>query len=363
MLYSNSKRVDAERMSSEIISLKDRVLGYQESIKSLQSSLKSVEKAKNRQEKAYQASLTEKDAIIKALKSQLAHISALAERNGTNTGIPTSATPINKKKIIPNTRRGSGKPRSWQPGHERHTLSGFDEDEITDRQEHELNLSVETCDSCQGTLSDTGETEYKDEFDVKVMATGNVAINKVCMLIHGMTGGEITPSEGFICKLYQRASMALAEFMAELRCLMLQRTILYWDDTVIVIKTSRSCMRFYGDESISYYTAHDRKDLDRLLEDNILPVLTKQTTVMHDHNKVNYNERFSFENIECNQHLERDLQKVADDNQDHIWSKKMKELISLTLKERNDAVAQGRKEFPEEYIQNFRKKMRQLIKK
>lgn len=409
MLYSNSKRVDAERMSSEIISLKDRVLGYQESIKSLQSSLKSVENAKNRQEKACLASLTEKDAIIKALKSQLAHISALAERNGTNTGIPTSATPINKKKIIPNTRRGSGKPRGGQPGHERHTLSGFDEDEITDRQEHELNLSDETCDSCQGTLSDTGKTEYKDEFDVKVMvvkrrhhyhiyectdcgarvrlqigrnlkepnqygsnlqaaalslmATGNVAINKVCMLIHGMTGGEIAPSEGFICKLYRRASMALTEFMAGLRCLMLQRTILYWDDTVIMIKNSRSCMRFYGDESISYYTAHDRKDLNSLLEDNILPVLTKETTVMHDHNKVNYNERFSFENIECNQHLERDLQKVADDNQDHTWSKKMKGLISLTIKERNDAVAQGRKEFPEEYIQNFRKKMRQLIKK
>lgn len=102
-------------------------------------------------------------------------------------------------------------------------MPGFDEDEITDRQEHELNLS------------DMGETEYKNEFDVKVtvvkrrhhyhiyectdcevrirlqlgsnlkepnqygsnlqavalslMATGNVAINKVCMLINGMTGG------------------------------------------------------------------------------------------------------------------------------------------------------------------------------
>lgn len=84
---------------------------------------------------------------------------------------------------------------------------------------------------------------------------------------------------------------------------------------------------------------------------------------MHDHNKVNYNEQFSFENIECNQHLERDLQKVADDNPDHTWSKKMKALISLTIKERNDAVAQGRKGFPEEYPQNFRKKMSQLIKK
>lgn len=150
--------------------------------------------------------------------------------------------------------------------------------------------------------------------------------------------------------------MALAGFMAEFRYLMVQRTILYWDDTVIMIKTSRSCMRFYGDESISYYTAHDHKDLDSLLEDNILPVLTKETTVMYDHNKVNYNELFSFENIECNQHLERDLQKVSDDNPDHTWAKKMKELISLTIKERNDAVTRDRKEFPEEYIQTSERK-------
>lgn len=32
MLYSNSKRVDAERMSSEIISLKDRVLEDQQKV-------------------------------------------------------------------------------------------------------------------------------------------------------------------------------------------------------------------------------------------------------------------------------------------------------------------------------------------
>lgn len=409
MLYSNSKRVDSERMSAEILALKDRVLGYQEKIKNLQDSLRTAEKAKTRQKEAYEATLTEREAIIKELKNQLAHAAAVAERNGTNTGIPTSATPIHKKKTIPNTRRSSNKSRGGQPGHERHILPGFDEDEVTDRQEHELDLSDETCVSCQGTLFDTGETEYKDEFDVRVtvvkrrhyyhiyecvdcgtrvrlridenlkepnqygsnlqavalslMATGNVAINKVCMLINGMTGGQMDPSEGFICKLYRRASMALAEFMAELKCLMIQRNILYWDDTVIMIKTSRSCMRFYGDESISYYTAHDSKDLDGLLEDDILPVLTKKTTVMHDHNKVNYNEQFSFENIECNQHLERDLQKVADDNPDHTWSKKMKALISFTIKERNDAVAQGRKGFPEEYPQNFRKKMRHLIKK
>ncbi|MEG2348979.1 MAG: transposase, partial [Hungatella sp.] len=31
----------------------------------------------------------------------------------------------------------------------------------------------------------------------------------------------------------------------------------------------RACMRFYGDESISYYTAHSSKNLGSLLEDDI----------------------------------------------------------------------------------------------
>lgn len=409
MLYSNSKRVDTERMSAEIIVLKDRILGYQAAVKSLQVSLISAKKTKEKQKESYEATIAEKDAIIKELKNELAHVAAVAERNGANTGIPTAATPINSKKVIPNARRGSDKPKGGQFGHKRHILAGFDGSEITDVEEHNLDLSAEKCDLCHGELIDTGATQSKDEFDVKVtvvkrrhnyhiyecadcgarvrlqidrklkeanqygsnlqaaalsfMVTGNVAINKVRMLINGMTSGEMNPSEGFICKLYKRASLGLAEFMTDLKRLIIQRTIVYWDDTVIMIQTHRSCMRFYGDESISYYTAHDSKDLNSLLEDNVLPLLTRETTVMHDHNKVNYNELFSFQNIECNQHLERDLQKVTDDNPEHTWSKKMKSLISLTIKERKDAIATDADKFSAEYITHFKKRMNQLIKK
>ena len=84
---------------------------------------------------------------------------------------------------------------------------------------------------------------------------------------------------------------------------------------------------------------------------------------MHDHNKVNYNETFGFENIECNQHLERDLQKVADDNPEHTWSKKLKALISLTIKERKDAIEEEKESFSDEYIQRFHKKIKALIKR
>jgi len=168
MIYSNSKRVDSERMASEILQLKDRILGYQESIKGLRRSLNHVEKAKELQKESYESIIAEKDAIIKELSAKLAHATTIINRNGTNTCISTAATPINEKKVIPNTRRGSGKAKGGQPGYEKHTLSAFDESEITQISEHELDLSVEDCDKCHGELFDTGEVENKDEFDVKV---------------------------------------------------------------------------------------------------------------------------------------------------------------------------------------------------
>lgn len=409
MIYSNSKRVDSERMSAEIVALKDRIAVYQETIHRLQNSLKKSESTRSKQEVNYKSSLAEKDAIIKELTNTIAHMAAVAERNGTNAGISTAAIPMNQKKRIPNSRRGNKVAKGGQPKHERHIMEPFETAEITETVPHELDVSVEKCDYCTGTLADTGMSISKDEFDVEIhvikrrheyrlykcaecgaefrlqidsklkeanqygttvqavalslMVTGNVAINKVRMLINGMTSGRMNPSEGFICKLYMRAAMKLADFIKNLRAVMIQRAILYWDDTVIMIKTRRACMRFYGDESISYYTAHESKDLEGLLADDILGVLTEETTVMHDHNKVNYNKRFSFRNIECIQHLERDIQKAADDNPSHTWPEHMKDHISKTIKERKDLIQKNRTSFSEVYLDKFRKRMRRLINK
>ncbi len=382
-----------------IIEQKDRILGYQERNRELSKALKTAREAKKKQKEEYDSVIAEKDAIIKALTNEVAHLKAIAGHDGTNTGVPTSATPIGKKKVIPNSRRSSGKAKGGQPGHEKHEMQMFDENEITEVIPHELGGDDLFCDKCGGGLTDTGEVVCKDEFDViiktvkrrhkyhiykcagcggrvrleiskthkeknqygsnvqavalSLMATGNVAINKVRMLIAGMTNGEMLLSEGFISRLYKRAAVTLEAFLAELRVFILQKTLLYWDDTVIMIKTARACMRFYGDETVSYYTAHLHKDMDSLLEDDILPVLTDETTVMHDHNRVNYNGLFCFKNIECNQHLQRDLQKVTDDFPGHTWSGGVKELISATIKDRKDRMSAGEESFSGEYVTSF----------
>lgn len=55
MIYSNSKRIDLERVSAENICLKDRIVGYQATIKGLQGSLKSVKKTKDKSQQAYES--------------------------------------------------------------------------------------------------------------------------------------------------------------------------------------------------------------------------------------------------------------------------------------------------------------------
>ena len=96
------------------------------------------------------------------------------------------------------------------------------------------------------------------------------------------------------------------------------------------------------------------------MEDGVLGALTSQTAVMHDHNSINYNERFSFVNIECNAHLQRDIQRIIDEA-GHKEAKELKELISAAIKDRNDAVGKGRRSFPDRYVKNFDRKLTDIL--
>ena len=177
-------------------------------------------------------------------------------------------------------------------------------------------------------------------------------MNKASMFLAGITGGELMPCEGYIAKLQARAANGLRQFRQDLKLVLITRKIVYWDDTVIFMLAQRACFRFYGDESIAYYTAHAHKDMESLDDDNVLNLLTSDTKTMHDHNTVNYNEKYSFENIECNQHLQRDCQKNTDDTC-HQWSDDLKKHISATIKDRNDAIARGEGSFREACINEF----------
>lgn len=167
-------------------------------------------------------------------------------------------------------------------------------------------------------------------------------------------------SEGYIAKLQNRAAFGLSMFVLDLKTVLIRRQLIYWDDTVIMINTDRACLRFYGDETISFYTAHAHKNMEGLDNDGILRLLQDTASVMHDHNKVNYNDRFFFQNIECNQHLQRDLQKNSDDT-GHTWSVELKKLISETIHDRKNAIERGEANFNTECITAFKNRVQSFL--
>ena len=215
--------------------------------------------------KKYQPLLEQKDKKIEEQDKEIARLKALLNIDGTNSGIPTSQTPINKKKVIPNTRIKSDKKIGGQPGHQKHKLEKFKEE------------------------------------------------------------------------LYKRV----------LKC-----TLLYWDDTVIMIHTKRGCLRFYVNEKIAYYTAHNQKKEVGIKEDDILNTLSDKVTVMHDYNIINY--KYSYQNIECNVHLIRDLEKCKN-NTSHEWCDKFKLLVQKIIHDKNQLITNNSevKCFDTVYINDF----------
>lgn len=360
-------------------------------------------------ENKYEAKLAEKQVVIEDLENQLNHAQALLGRDGTNTSLPTALTPPGKEKVNPrnNSRKKTGRKKGGQKGHKKHTLQPPAEELIDSTQEHMVDPDKETCPTCGGNnFIFTGEKETSYEVDIKItvhrtkhvyyvykcadcgatvrssqapdfnsqvqygpnvqaialslLDTVNSSMNKIPLFLSAVTNGQIRPSEGFIAKLPKRASKGLAAFKKELRILLLTRRIVYWDDTVISILAKRACLRFYGDERLSYYTAHKSKGMDGLIEDRILEYLTEDTHVMHDHNKVNYNKRFRFKNLECCQHLERDLQKSADETQ-HEEMQLAKKLIADAINERNELFAEGIRTFSKDRIAEFDTRLEELL--
>jgi DNA-directed RNA polymerase subunit RPC12/RpoP len=335
-----------------------------------------------------------KDAAIIELAREIERLKSMLNIDGTNSGLPTSKTPIGKKKVIPNSREKTDKKIGGQYGHAKKTLERFHDAEVNDIAEHAL----EECPYCGGKdLQDTGAIE-KDCLDYKITVEktrhvfpvyrckscgkdfheripnelkednqygpqvralalalinqGNVSLNKVRKIIHGFTGGGISLSEGYLCKLQQKASKAANDFCEEIRGEILRQRLVYWDDTVIMINTKRACLRYYGTERLALYKAHMHKDKEGLDRDNILNLLPATATTEHDHNKVNYNKDYAFGNAECNEHLLRDLKRIRD-NLGHKWAEELSGLLADGNKRRDALKNAGASEFPHDELSRF----------
>lgn len=346
----------------------------------------------------------EAKAEIAALKDEVARLTARSEiNNSTNAGVSTAKTPINLEKHIPNSRKKSDLKKGGQPGHEKHEMASFTEEEVTETEVHAL----DTCPVCGGHNLEELEISIKDEYDYEVivrkirhkfieykcndcgeivrcpynglvaknqygnviqsmalslMNLGFVSINRTRKILTGFSPEAITLSDGCLAKLQKRYSKRLKDFVGEIKSRMLSLPLLYWDDTVVFVDTARACMRFYGNERLALYTAHLHKDLESLMDDNILPALSDGTVVMHDHNTINYHQGFVFRNVECIQHLERDLQKIIDVAH-HPWASELKELITAQIHKRKELITNEVTSFSTVEVGDFINKVDSILKR
>ena len=343
-------------------------------------------------------------AQVAALKEALLAEKAKADTDGTNSGLPTSKTPVNKKKVIPNSRNKSGKKRGGQKGHTKHILSPLMDSEINDFENHPL----ESCPKCSRDNLVFIDKKYKDEIDYEVriikkrhrffiyrcqdcgkivhspiplhlkepiqygsaiktmilalLDLGYISINRVKKIIDGFLGNNISVSEGYICNQQKKASLGLKQFAEDVKLEAIRSHVLHWDDTVIFVNTKRACMRFYGNEHISLFKGHETKARTGIDEDGILPALGPDTVVVHDHVTMNYNDDFFFDNAECVQHLSRELKGISDITH-HTWSEELRNLISKYIHERNTLITSGAEGFPENKYINVIHEVEQILKK
>ena len=351
-----------------------------EKIRAQKSEKRALKKAKKYKEERdyYKEKYEESQRELDRIRYKNEKHEQKEKNDSTNSGIPTAQTKIGQTKLVPNEREKSDKHIGGQKNHPKNSLESFKDEEVTEVVKHTMDkcpkcgsmniveidkkikdafdylLSLEKkrnefivyeCQECHCTFHESipNNLKEKNQYGNNVQATalslmnvGNVPINKVKRIISGLTMNEINLSEGFIAKLQKRAFNKLSKFKKELYDYTIKLPIIHWDDTVIMINQKHACMRFYGNEIVAFYFAHEKKNKAGIDEDNILPMLSKETIVMHDHNKVNYNKDYDFINAECNQHLLRDLKKVSDNIPSRTWANKLRDLLKEYDHKRNE---------------------------
>lgn len=343
----------------------------------------------------YEKEIEKKDKRIFELETRL-------NIDSSNSSLPSSKTPIHKTKIC-NSREKSEKSKGGQPGHKRHQLEKFCEEEITEIEEH----TTTNCPCCLGTDLEKIDQKERDEldFDIKIIKRrhqfytyqckncgqiietsiplnlhaenqygskvktlglalsdlGFVSYNRSRKFICGLTGGEINPSEGYLVKLQKKASEQLKDFVFDVKEHILKAELVGWDDTIIAIaEKSKACLRVYTDGSFALYKAHMAKNAEGMDEDGILQNLSSKTTVIHDHLLHNYCNEYQYQNAECNAHIERNTKGVKE-NTNHVWAERLIKFQKEIYKKREENIQNKISSFSTEELQQIWNKYDEII--
>ena len=103
---------------------------------------------------------------IQKLQREIERLKAKENNDGTTSGIPTSQTPIGKKKVIPNFAKNTGEKNGRKQGHKKDKLEKVSEEKINNHVEHKM----EECPAChKKDLKSTGKVIKKQVKDYYII--------------------------------------------------------------------------------------------------------------------------------------------------------------------------------------------------
>ncbi len=349
------------------------------------------------------AQVTEKyEKEIEKRDKRIFELEARLNIDSTNSSLPSSKTPIHKTKIC-NSREKSEKTKGGQIGHKKHQLEAFREEEITEIEEH----ITSNCKFCLGKNLEKIDEKVRDEldFDIKIIKKrhkfyiykckdcgkiietsiplnlhaenqygskiktlgvaladlGFVSYNRSRKFICGLTNGEINPSEGYLTKLQKKASEQLKNFLFDVKEQIKKTKLGGWDDTVVSIADKdKACLRVYTDFQFVLYKAHMSKNTKGMDEDGILQNLSPETIVIHDHLLHNYCDEYSYQNAECNAHINRKAKGISE-NTKHVWSERFIKFQKEIYKKREENIENEIYSFSEEELEEIWKSYDDII--
>ena len=251
------------------------------------------------------------------------------------------------------------------------------------------NIHTYKCSGCKNKVSANDNlprgVTYGDNIKaigLSMMNESNTPLNKITSFISGITNNEVNLCEGYLIKLQKKSADALNNFHDDLSKKIISLKHLFWNDTVVkfglgepsegyddedikyldkikedeeknIKKIRNGVIRFYGDNNWALLIGHRTKKEAGIDEDGILDNLSEDCVVMHDHVLLNYNDKYCFQNAECNEHTKRYLKGNMDMFPEHKWAKQMRDFLIGLNKEKQELINNNKTCFANEKIKQI----------
>jgi len=387
---SAKKEIIEESLKDKIHTLEQELARQAPTIQMLQKYIADCER-KIDELQAENATLKKESAVLAAtvekLKMHVKKLLARLKKDSSSSGKPPS-TDVFRKPKPQSLREKSGRKPGGQFGHPGHRLAPFENPDTI------IEKKVEVCDECGHDIVNSQNYEAKQKIDIKILTVvteervyegvcvycgkkvrgqfdagfvnpaqygdnikaavallsehGCVSVNKTAEIINSLSGGRLNLSWGTIVNMQRELSEKLEDTIKVIYQGLIAGSVLCADETGCRVNGGLSWIQVFCNDRFALFGLNTKRgDVDEQF--GILAFFIG--ILVHDH-FISY---YKFENVshaECNEHILRYLKGLIEIFK-HDWLKAMSELLKSACHRKNELVAAGAAQMPDEEITWF----------